>query len=244
MRSFFSKEKNGELHATTKIVVASGCSGSGVSLVSELIASGLSKLSSVSLVELGKPYFYNALDFEKRFLNRGFIDFFEKIRNSERIKPGDRNSFEGINWIVKMPEDRNSLQVQELFRAMYFPKEEYSIFDCSDLDNQSALSLLAEADVAIVVIDPLPSKLIETRAFLEKIKINMPEAYFIINKMNNGVHRAELSRFLGKNESFSISSSILDIIYKAEYNAMPISSLHEAKDLVLKTQDMLHKLFQ
>lgn len=228
----------------TKIVVASGCSGGGVSLVSELLAYGLTDLSSVCLVELGKPHFYNALNFEKRFLTRGYIDFFEKIRNSERIKPGERNNFEKINWIVRKAEDDEPLQNQELFRALYFPKEEYCVFDCSGLDNKTSLNLLAEADVAIVVVDPLPSKLIESRDFLEKVKINIPETIFIVNKMNNGVHKAELSRYLGQNDSFSISGSLMDIIYKAEYNAVPISSLPEAKEIVDKTQDMLHKLFQ
>ena len=244
MRSFFNKEKSHEIHETTKIVIASGAEGSGVSIVSEIIASSLTKLSNVALIELGKPHFYNALNFEKRFLTRGFVDFFEKLRNSERIKPGQGNKYEKINWIVRKTGDNEPLQTQELFRALYFPKEEYCVFDCSGLDKATSLSLLAEADIPVVVIDPLPSKLIETRDFLEKVRVNMPDAVLIVNKMNNGVHKAELSRYLGTNSFFSISSALLEYIYKAEYNSELLSSFPESLELLSKTQDMLYNLFQ
>ena len=244
MRSFFNKEKSHEIHATTKIVVAAATEGAGVSLVSELIASNLSELSSVSVTELGKPHFYDALNFEKRFLFTGFVDFFEKIRNSEHIRPGQANKYENINWIVRKTGDNKALQNQELFRAMYFPKEEYCIFDCSGLDNESSINLLAEADIPVLVIDPLPSRLVESRAFLEKVRVNMPEAVLIVNKMNNGVHKAELNRYLGTNEYFSIDSALLEYIYKAEYNSVLITSFSETKKMLAETQDMLHNLFQ
>ena len=244
MRSFFNKEKSHEIHATTKIVVAAATEGAGVSLVSELIASALSNLSSVSVTELGKAYFYDALNFEKRFLFTGFVDFFEKIRNSEHIKPGQANKYENINWIVRKSGDNKVLLNQELFRAMYFPKEEYCIFDCSGLDNESSMNLLAEADLPVLVIDPLPSKLVASRSFLEKVRVNMPEAVLIVNKINKGVHKAELNRYLGTSDYFSINSALMDYIYKAEYNSVLVSSLPEAKNLLVETQDMLYNLFQ
>ncbi len=244
MRSFFNTEKEQELHPGIKIVIASGGSSCGVSFISELMATSLSKLGKVSLIELGKAHFYDSLAFEKRFLSRGFINFFEKIRNNEHILPTEKNEYGKINWIVRESGDNKALKAQELYRALYFPKEEYCIFDCSGLDFETCLNLLAEADVPIVVIDPLPSKLVENRDFLEKIRINLPDANLLVNKMNNGVHRAELVRYLGTKLFFSIPSVPLEYIYKAEYNSILISELNETKTLLSQTQDMLYKLFQ
>lgn len=244
MRSFFNKEKEHELKPCTKIVVASGSSSAGISFVSEIIALGLHKIGSVSLVELGKPYFYNAYNFEKAFFSRGFNDFFEKIRKGERINNLERNEFEKVNWLVRKPEDLEKLSPQQLFRSLYAPKDEYCVFDCSGLDMESSINLLAEADIPIAVIDPLPTKLIESRDFLEKLKISLPNAILLVNKMNIGVHRAELIRYLGTKEFFSMPSVPMEYIYKAEYNCLPISGLSETRQILGNAQDMLYRLFQ
>ena len=244
MRSFFNKEKDREFKPSNKIVLASGTSGSGISFVSQLMAMELTKLSSVSVTELGKPYFYSALGMEKRFYNRGFVNYFDMLRANEHIDFSKKNEFLGVNWYVKLANDSESLPISAVFRAIHMPKEEYCLFDCSGLSNELSLSLLAEADLPIIVIDPLPSKLILARDFLESARISLPEAVLVVNQMNNGVHRAELSRFLGTKDYFSIPSVPQEYIYKAEYNSIPVSELPEIGPSMAKTQDMLSKLFQ
>lgn len=244
MSSFLLKhDEVKELRPSRKIVVCSGCSGSGSSFVCSVLASGLTRMGSVSVTEMGKSHFFDALGLEKHFLSRGFIDYFGKIRANERIASEPSNMFEGINWLVRNSCDDEPLTAAELFRCFYIPKEEYCIFDCSGLDQDSSMALLAEADFPVVVIDPLPSMLARSRSFLEKIRITMPDAVLIANKMNPGVHSNELSRFLGTKEYFSISSVPSEYIYKAEYNSKPVSSLAETASMLGKTQDMLCRLF-
>ena len=245
MRSFFfGKEKFNELYQTKRVVVYSPVRGSGVSFISELIVFGLSKIASTCLVELGSPKFYDSLGFEKKFLASGYIDFFEKVRAKQNISFEKKNMYKGVSWIAKKSLDTDILSSAELFRLFIAPKEEYCIFDCSGIDQDTALDLLAEADYPIIVLDPLPSKLVLSRSFLEKLKISLPNAILIINQMNEGVYVSELVHFLSTKSFFSVSSVPQEYIYKAEYASVPISTLPELHQNLAKTQDMLSKIFQ
>lgn len=245
MRSFFfGKEKLSDLYQTKRVVVYSPVRGSGISFVSELIALGLVKIGSTALIELGSPKFYDSLGFEKKFLAKGYIDFFEKIRAKQSISFDKGNMYKGVSWIAKKSLDNEILSPADVFRLFVAPKEEYCIFDCSGLEEDLALSLLAEADYPIVVIDPLPSKLVFSRSFLEKLKISMPSAIIIVNQMNKGVYSSELSHFLGTSNFYSVSSIPQEYVYKAEYASVPISTLPELAKNLVKTQDMLSKIFQ
>ncbi len=233
------------LRQSSKIVVASGALGSGVSFISELLAFSLSKHGSVSVTELGFPHFYDSLGFEKNFLIRGYTDYFEKISLGERIdyKQSKSNSFEGINWICKTSAHNSSLSLAETFRAFYLPSEEFQIFDCSGLDADASLALLAEADYPICIIDPLPSMLMQSRSFLERLRIGLPECQLIVNKMNPGVHSSELNRFLGTKNYFSVASVSPEYIYRGEYNSASFCHISDIPKIMGKTQDMLSSLF-
>ena len=245
MSSFFIG-KNKELRSfkpSSKIVVASGARGSGVSIISSLLAFELSKRGSTALVELGRSHFFDALDLEKALYTHGFINYFEKIKANEHIEDCFGNEYKGINWIVRAGGENSALNPAELFRSLYLPRQEYCIFDCSGIDNDIALALMAESDFAIAVIDPLPSKLSESRAFLERLRISLPKTILMVNSMNPGVHKSEFDRFLGTKDYFSVPSVPQEYIYKAEYNCKLVWELPEVAKNMAKTQDMLYKLF-
>ncbi len=239
---FGKQEREHTLTPPERIAVAGAAAGSGASFVAGLLVFGLRALGSVSLTELGEAHFYDALAFEKRFL-RGFTDFFSGLRQGAHFC-GEKNIYEGINWIVRKSGDNDSLAPPELFRALYMPKEEYCVFDCSGLDAQSSLALLAEAEHQIAVIDPLPSSLSRSRDFLERLRLSLPEALIIVNKMNPGVHRAELEHFLGTKNYISLPLEPPQHIYKAEYNALPFPKLYNSGASVYAAGRLLAELFQ
>jgi len=243
----FIKQKRdySEAGPTKRIVVAASSKGAGASFVTEILAYGLSKYGSVSVSELGTSHFYDSLGFEKNFLVRGFTDYFEKIKSGEHqdYSSSSSNSFDGINWIARRSGDRQALSTAELFRLFYMPTERFSIFDCSGIDVEDTLALLAEADFPVCVIDPLPSKLAQSYEFLEKVRISLPNSVLIVNKMNPGVHLSELNRFLGTKNYFSITSVNPEYIYKGEYNFMSFTAIPQLADYMGKTQDMLSRLF-
>ena len=239
----FKKEKEYTLKPQSKIVVASGARGCGVSFICAFLADGLKRLGTVAVSEPGRPYFYNAMSFETKFLYRGFDPFYEKLKNAEQIK--SINNLEGgVNWYARKPDDYGTLSPAELFRSLYIPKEEYSIFDCSGLDSELSLQLLAEADRAVAVVDPSPVKLFESRVFLEKLLLKIPDAVIIVNRMNDGVYRNELNRFLGSRDYFSMVSVPPEYTYKAEYAGINIMDIDKVAQNMRETQDILLGLFK
>ena len=239
MGSFIFKKKEVQgLKPCRRIAVAAGCRSCGVSLVSSFIANGLRNYGSVSLSEPGRAYFYEALSMEKRFLNRGFDPFYSRLRKSEKIT--DVNNTEcGINWYLRMPDDNMPLSSAELFRSFYIPKEEFAVYDCSGIDDENCMQLLAEADKAVVVIDPSPVKILESRDFLEKCIMHIPDLIIVVNKMNPGVFVSELNRFLGTKQYISVPFIPPDYLYRAEYAGVPPTGLKKLPEEYFKVQDIL-----
>ena len=170
---------------------------------------------SITLAELGKPYFYGALGFEKRFAIRGFVSYTQLLQNGSVQELN--NTADGINWAVLSPQDA-APDTPELFRLIYNLPGDNVILDCSGLSDEVKLNVLAEADRAIVVIDPLPTRLLEAYSFLEDVRLRLPKAELLVNKMNKGVHKNELKRFLGGAGFSELPLYDQSGIYKAEYN--------------------------
>lgn len=221
-----------------RIAVCSPCGGSGVSLIAGTLAYIYAeKGRSVSLTELGKPGFFHSLDLEKKFLLRGFTDYFaaaakrKNMRSPEFLKAGKRNEWQGINWIVN-PSAASPEQILEIMRLIYNAPDEYNILDCSSLAGDLLENVLAEADRIFIVLDPLPSRLLPCTDSLQRLRILFPEAALIVNKMNSGVHRGELEKFLGSAACTEVPAVSAETIYKAEYACVLPCTLGDGKQLI------------
>lgn len=202
-----------------RVAVCGASEKAGVSFVCGLLAAAMAAEYRVTLAELGKPYFYTALGMEKRFASRPFAFYTSLIDNGKSLK-SVYNVGESINWAVRHPRDRVQLEPSSLFRCFSTIPGEIILFDCSGLEAGLAKSILAEADVRLVVVDPMPTSLFEAFGFLEDVRLRFPNSVIVINKMNDGVHKGELARFLGTKENVSIPLVSQELLYKAEYNSM------------------------
>ena len=241
--SLFRKEKPISLKPSQRIVIASGCRGCGVSFVTSFLADGLKKLGTVSISEPGRPFFYNALAMEKKFLYRGFDPFYEKIRSAEKINEIN-NIEDGINWYLRKGDDFEPLGPAELFRSYHIPREDHCLYDCSGIGSEDALALLLEADRPVIVIDPSPVKLFESRNFIEKALLKLTDPVIIVNRMNDGVYIRELNRFLGSRNYFSMVSVPTEYTYKAEYAGINIMEIDKVSSELTEIQDILVGLFK
>ena len=208
-----------ENRETVRVAVCGASRGAGVSFICGILAAELSSSHRVTVAELGKPYFYTALGMEKRFASRPFAFYSSLIENGKSLK-SVYNVGESINWAVRHPRDTGAMEAASLFRCFANIPGEIIVFDCSGLEPDLAKSVMAEADCRIVVIDPMPSALFDAFAFLEDVRLRFPDSVIAVNKMNDGVHRGELSRFLGSKECVSIPFVTPELLYKAEYNCM------------------------
>ena len=169
-----------------KIAVAPASGKAGASFVCGLLAGRLAdKKTRVTLAELGSPYFYSALGMEKRFVVRNFIPYCELLKNGASVKELD-NTEEGINWALLRPGKDSTPSPAELFRFIYNVPGETVILDCSGLDRDCTMNVLAEADRKIIVVDPLPTKLMDNYNYLTELRLKFPQAIYVANRMNKG----------------------------------------------------------
>ena len=218
-----SKEENRE---PVRVAVCGTSEGVGASFVCGMLAKTMSADRRVTLTELGTPYFYTALGMEKRFSSRPFAFYSSLIDNGKSLR-SVYNVGESINWAVRHPQDRAALEPASLFRCFSNIPGEVIIFDCSGLEPELAKAVLAEADCRVIVIDPMPTRLFDAFGFLEDVRLRFPDSIIVVNKMNDGVHRGELNRFLGAKECIYVPLITQDLLYKAEYNCMLPGSIPE-----------------
>jgi len=165
-----------------------------------------------SLVELGNPYFYEALGMEKRFAGREFFEF-------ESAEKYCLNMEFDINWYLR--KKWTSMDSASLFKVVSMAPGNLIIYDCSGIQNESVLEkILCEMDVIYLVIDPLPTKLFRSEAFIRDFKRKYPKAILVVNKFNKGVHRGQLSAFLGTGNYYTVDAVDLSHIYMAEFNCI------------------------
>lgn len=233
-----------------RIAVISIGGHTGVSFVTGLLAASFSKRSAceeeVSLVELGSSYFYEAYGIEKRFIQRDFICFYDILSNKGQIK-GFTNSEDNINWILRcpFPQFQEHIDIAAAFRLIHNVSGTLLFFDCSAVPENHLWEILPEMDVIVAVIDPLPSKMIPQGPFIQRLRFTFPQTVFVVNKMNKGVHRGELNRFLDGIDFFPLPLVDAAGVYKAEYNCILPYSITDIKKEVEKplqalTEVMIH----
>lgn len=211
-----SLDTNAEFIPKIKVAVVSACSGAGGSYVcSQILKNGLISMKTPSglrsLIELGKPYFYVALGMEKRFLGRRFFDFASGGKYETNIEMG-------INWYVRKPG--SELSPMNAIKAVSMTPGSLLVFDCSGAGEELVLSILPEMDMVYLVLDPSPVKLLESEGYIEKIKNYSPKYTLIVNKYSQGIHKGQLSAFLGTQNYEVLPAVDLKSLHKAEYNCV------------------------
>ncbi len=211
-----------EAFTERKIAVCSAVSGSGVSFTSMVLARALSRKGRVTLAELGKPYFYDAFGFAGKFAITGFSDYFaaaEKRRKLSRLG----NTWSGINWAVRKSVSGGpvgDLPPSTVFRLINSLPGKHLVLDCSSIADELLSELLADSDEIIIVVDPLPGRLLPGTQKLQRLMLNFPDAQIVVNRMNAGVHRAEFEKYLGSSDYIPLPALDAKIVYRAEYSCI------------------------
>ena len=218
-----------------RTAVAGLSPGCGVSFVSGLVAAGTAALPGAesyasdcgcTLAELGTPYFYTALNIEKRFAEGDFV-FYEDVLEKRRSLLTVKNCFRRLDLMLRRPDAAGPAPS---VCACKMPGQQV-VFDLSGLAEEDLDEVLPEMDRILIVIDPLPSRLLPAEKKLRSLILKYPDARLVANRMNKGVPAAELRRFLGG--SF-ISLPFVDpaLVYKAEYGCELFAHSRQALDYI------------
>lgn len=194
--------------------------GAGASLITACLAAFLAEegKGTVAVAELGTGGLYDSLGMAGRFALREFHSFYKAVKgdvNLRRVK----NEEGGINWALKRPEERGEiLDYRPALRLIYGISGDVALFDFSGRADEEAWRLLREMDVALSVIDPMPSRLMANYGTLERWKLSGLPIRYIINKDNRGIGKKELDRFLRLKTAARIPFLDPELLYAAEFN--------------------------
>jgi hypothetical protein len=212
---------------TRRIAIIGSGRGVGVSLLSGFLASYAAGMAawedSVSLIEMGTPYFYDAYGIEKRFVHRDFLALYEILNRRGSIK-GLANVEENINWVLRRPpvDGRDPLHadVACALHMVHNAQGTLLLFDCSGITEELLWELLPEMDGVVLVVDPMPSSLIPAGGVIRQLRLTADKTVLVVNKMNKGVHKGELCRFIGTKDFLEFPLIGAENLYKAEYNCV------------------------
>jgi len=200
------------------VAVANASAGAGASFICGLIAAQNGKKEKLSVVELSSSYFYEALGIEKHFVFRQFVSYKNLMESGKSVR-NLNNTLEDVNWALLVPGETPP-GYAEIFRVINNMPGETIVLDCSEMEEEMLFNVLSECDEILFVIDPLPTKLLKSFRHIEQLRLKFPKARLVVNKMNDGVRRGELKRFLSSHNLTEIPYFDPSLVYKAEYNCV------------------------
>lgn len=163
---------------------------------------------------------YDQIAMDKRFAHRDFEDIYRHLTEDEPIRRS-WNKEEGIIWRLATPDnckDALTLEDKQKARLMAAAREEVCIFDLEA--DYSWDDYVMDMDVVFVVADPLPSKLIRSRAryrMLKKLEFAGCRVIWIVNKMNPGVDKKQVKNYLKADNLLWMEAVEANLIYENEY---------------------------
>ncbi len=163
---------------------------------------------------------YDQVAMDKRFAHRGFEDIYRHLADEEPFRR-NQNKEEGIIWRLATPDnckDGLHLQDKQKARLVAAAREEVCIFDLEA--DYSWDEYLMDMDVIFVVADPLPSKLLRSRAryrSLKKLELAGCQVVWIVNRMNEGVDRKQVKNYLKAEKLLWMEAFDAASIYENEY---------------------------
>ena len=190
-----------------------------------------------AVVEFGRGSLFDSYGMDKRFAGRSYFQFFHALTRNKSIR-GRQNMDEGINWILRSPDEQKlELTFEQKIRLASHSKGDVVLCDFSG-NQEPDRQLLTSMDQVIVVIDPMPSKMLGGYHLLCSIKEmeqNGGEAViYVINKLNQGVNRRQMLDYLKIKKPVILPLVKAELIYTAEYNCKIPYTLSEAKSILQK----------
>ncbi len=226
-----------------KIGVVGLTDNAGASLVAVYLARYLGGDLGLhpALVELNRSCLFDSLSLGKYFAGRDFFPFFSSTLKDESIR-ARRNLLYGVNWAVKNPAEYeinlNPIRQQRLLNNI---SGNPVIGIMSHYEDDQHMELLKGMEILILVIDPLPSRLLSGYEFLCKIRASGLPVIYLINKMNQGVSKRELLSYLKVKNLLYLPMIAGEHIYGAEYSARMLYDVPQVKKQVLPTFQALAK---
>lgn len=233
------------------IVVANLSKRAGSTFLSLNLAKYLTDLNILtSILELPfEPYIFDNIGLQHR-LSKGsmeeeynFYSYPHVISIGEKIKRGKETIDDGIIWMVADPRkniiSEDNWSYHHMMKYLYSSKKaSVTILDVGNyIEHTSIEPVLEEADLILVVIDPMPAEIMMNSQRLTKLlstKRASTNYEFVINRYTKGVNKKELMDVLQFEPLAYIPVIDLSLIHKAAYDCRIPYSFQEVKVILDK----------
>lgn len=228
------------------IIIANLSKRAGSTFVTLNLAKALSDLKILcSVIENPvEPYIFDTIGLEQRLIkNRGedfeFYSYPHLIYENKKIEKDMETIEDGIIWLVSDPR-KPLIQEQhwdyyKMMKLLYASrKASISILDIGyNIDKDYIKPILDEADKIFIVIDPMPTEIMQNKKLfddlLELKKDGLP-IEFIINRWTSGIDKKQLLNHLKITPLALIPAIDLKLIHKAIYDCKIPYSVSEIKE--------------
>lgn len=232
--------------------------GAGVSFLTAALAAYFAEQKKVTpaVLELGKGSLYHSLGMKRHFAQREFQSVFEAQKNGENVK-NVWNLHKGINWALQTPCDcQKTYDFLDKFRLIHNVAGDLILCDfsrCQVTMNETekmeeafmqrdvTWQLLREMDQILLMIDPLPSKLLDGAAQLARYRLSRLPITFVVNKDNEGVRHKELKNYLQIKDAVWIPNLKTELLYEAEYGCLEPYGIEKIKKMLWEPLCKLEK---
>jgi hypothetical protein len=197
-----------------------------------------------AVLELGHGGLYDCLGMDKRFSGRQYFSFHNAVLQDKSIR-GRENELDGVNWMLLPPEESaSSIELARKLRLLHTAMGDVILCQLGGLSGEELWSLLWEMDKVLVIIDPLPSRMLAGYKLLCSLRISELPIIYIINKYNAGVNRRELLDFLKLKKLTFLPLVEQEAVYAAEYTCRVVYDMANArKQLEKPLKELLMDIF-
>ena len=226
-----------------KIGVLGLSPGAGAGFIASNLARYLAEQGGFhpAVAELGQGGLYDSLGMDKRFAGRDFFSFHQEVSQNKSLR-GKKNEYLGVNWILVPPKDSGrELSTAQRLRIAGNSAGDPVFCRLTGIPRQELPKLFWEMDRLILVIDPLPSKMLAEYRFLGELRKEDIPLFYLINKWNEGVDRKELLQYLRIRESFIVPMIPAATVYGAEYACRSVWDIPSGASLLKEPFRVLSK---
>jgi hypothetical protein len=219
------------------IVIANLSKRAGATFLTLNLAKAIADLDIlVSIIEppIDLPYIFDTIGLENRLNDisedaKGSLNYYSyphEILEKTKIKKERETINDGIVWMV--PDSRKPIipkwDYYNMMKLIYASrKASVTLIDAGDnLEHEAIKPILSEADLVLIVVDPLPTECMQNNDKLEELimlrnKEGVP-IQFAINHWNTGVDKKQFIDFLKVEPMMYIPQIDSNYIYKSIYD--------------------------
>lgn len=221
--------------------------GAGTGFMAICLARALVKLRNChpAVVELGQGGLFDCLGMDKHFSEQQYFSFHKAVKQDRSIRCRS-NEVDGVNWMLIPPGETDYSQDLDSYRKLRLVNNglgDVIICRLKGLEGEELWRLLWEMDRVLVVIDPLPSRMLAGYEFLCSLRVCELPITYIINKYNKGVNRKELLDYLRLKKLIYLPLVEQEAVYAGEYICRPVYDIPVVeKQLKKPMKDLIEEI--